>query len=609
MGEWKDKTTEAEEAIQRENRPRFRYLFRLWKYVFDSAPGMCLIFMGLSVLLSLLRPLLAFFWERYVDSAGSYTGGEGLLSILGLAFGYYVIHFVAELLNRYLYSRETIERLDIVQANRFQETLNARIYKKLGKMPAEYNEIPRINDLTARVFDFVEDGWKGLNGSIMTPAYFLLAKLVSILSIAASLYILNPWLCLILLLAPVPTLYTTYIGSRLRFLFVKDHMELKREADYFQELMLQGAVREIRALTLFDFFYDKWKTRADEYTVRENRNYLRKMGLDTFGNLITSGAGVAAAIMAVVLMTRGYISPGALSAVLLLITTLLDDTGVFFNSLATFVSKKNEAAMFFDLMDLPEEEEGSGTPEELSEICFRDVSYRYPLTDRYVLRHINVTIRKGEKVALVGENGAGKTTFVRLISGILRPSEGTLVINGRDAEEREIQSRYASMACVSQEPAKYLTFSVSDNVFLGDTANLRRGDEIRDALRFAGLEDLEEGMLLGKETGGTDLSGGQWQKLSIARSRYRNRDFMILDEPTGNLDPLAEAEILTGYMKMAEDKTVIMVTHRISAASLADRIIVFGNGGIMEDGTHEELMAAGGTYAELYRTQAKWYQR
>ena len=203
MDERRDRTIETEEAVLRENRPRLRHLFRLWKYVFASAPGMCLVFMGLTVLLSLLRPVLAFLWGKYVDSADSYGGGEGLLLILGLAFGYYIIHFLTELLDRYLYSRETIERLDIVQANRFQEKLNARIYRKLGSLRAEYNEIPRINDLTARVFDFLEDGWKGLNGSIMTPGYFLIAKLVSIVSVAASLYILNPWLCLILLLAPL----------------------------------------------------------------------------------------------------------------------------------------------------------------------------------------------------------------------------------------------------------------------------------------------------------------------------------------------------------------------------------------------------------------------
>lgn len=123
------------------------------------------------------------------------------------------------------------------------------------------------------------------------------------------------------------------------------------------------------------------------------------------------------------------------------------------------------------------------------------------------------------------------------------------------------------------------------------------------------IDELDKGLLLGKDIGGTDLSGGQWQKLAIARGYYRNRDFIILDEPTGNLDPLTEAEIFKKYLQMAEDKTVIFVTHRISVASLADRIIVFSNGKILEDGTHQSLIEQDGEYSRLYASQAKWYNR
>lgn len=221
MNEWKDKTAETEEVVLKENKPAFQYLIKLWRYVFTSAPKMCLIFMGLSILLSLLRPVLAFIWGRYVDSANNYINGSNISSVILLAFLYYVINFLADLLNRYIYSQELIERLDVVQANRFQESLNSRIYRKLGSINAEYNEIPKINDLTSRVFGFVEDGWKGLNGSVMTPSYIMLAKLISVISIAASLYIINPWLCLILIAAPIPTLYTTYIGNKLQFCLLK----------------------------------------------------------------------------------------------------------------------------------------------------------------------------------------------------------------------------------------------------------------------------------------------------------------------------------------------------------------------------------------------------
>lgn len=173
----------------------------------------------------------------------------------------------------------------------------------------------------------------------------------------------------------------------------------------------------------------------------------------------------------------------------------------------------------------------------------------------------------------------------------------------------DASERYASMACVFQEPARFHTFTVGDNVFLGDVGRERREEEIDRALDFAGLGDVDKDADLGKDVGGTDLSGGQWQKLAIARAYYRDRNFIVLDEPTSNLDPLAEAEVFRKYMVMTEGRTVIMVTHRISIASLADRIVVFSGGQIVEDGSHEELLARSGEYARLYAAQAQFYDR
>lgn len=156
---------------------------------------------------------------------------------------------------------------------------------------------------------------------------------------------------------------------------------------------------------------------------------------------------------------------------------------------------------------------------------------------------------------------------------------------------------------------RYVTFSIADNVFLGDTVKTRNEVDIDTALSFSGLDNVERDNLLGKVIGGTELSGGQWQKLSIARAAYRNKDFIILDEPTSNLDPLAETDIFQKYISVAKDKTVIFVTHRISVASLADRIIVFANGKVVQDGTHHELISREGEYARLYMEQATWYNR
>jgi ATP-binding cassette subfamily B protein len=293
----------------------------------------------------------------------------------------------------------------------------------------------------------------------------------------------------------------------------------------------------------------------------------------------------------------------------------------------------------------------------------RGVTYRYPLTDDYRIKNVSFTLRQGEKVAFVGENGAGKTTFIKLLTGMLEPSGGEIMYNptgNRQAERQDntgknitgektrgdaktdskqtakkgkkktkissalnkdgftpdslltgnkCESRHGEISCVFQKPNRFNTFTIADNVFLGDVVRARDEEAIDRALAFSGFDGAGRDEMLGKNIGGTELSGGQWQKLAIARAYYRSRDFFVLDEPTSNLDPLAEAEVFTKYLKMAEEKTVIMVTHRISVASLADRVVVFKDGEIIEDGSHEELLSQNGEYARLYSTQAKWYDR
>jgi ATP-binding cassette subfamily B protein len=311
-------------------------------------------------------------------------------------------------------------------------------------------------------------------------------------------------------------------------------------------------------------------------------------------------------------MTQGKLSVGALGAVLALNGTLMSSTSQMFSSIANFISKKNESAQFFELIDLNEQilkETGSNTPLILNEMEARNISYRYPLTDDYRIKNVNFKIHRGEKVAFVGENGAGKTTFIKLLTGMLEPSDGEILINGDCANNTKSSDKYNSLSYVFQEPAKFNTLTIGDNVFLGDVTAERDENQIEAALEFSGFEGAQKEALLGKDIGGTDLSGGQWQKIAIARAYYRERDFIVLDEPTSNLDPLAEAVVFKKYLAMTEGKTVIMVTHRISVASLADRIVVFKGGEIVEDGSHENLLGNNGEYARLYSTQAQWYDR
>ena len=611
-----DQTSRIETTLKAEAKPKLVHLLRLWTFVLRSAKTMSLLFLGLMTLLSLLRPVAALLWGKYIDLAAAYLPGGQIIPLLALVALYYAISFLTQLLLRYTEGGEDIERLDLVQANRFQEMVNSRVLRKLSKIDPEYWEVPKINDVADRTFQFITDDWDGLSRGIMVKGYRVLAKAVSVIAIAASLYIFDPWLCLIVLIAPIPSLYTLLFSERLRFKFVKENSKLLRRADYYQDVLLRHGAKEVKTMGLFDFFFAKWKVVMDEYTEKQKTLYRNRTLIHMSNDLVASAANIAANILAISLMANGKISLGVLGASMSLISTLLGDTTAMMASAAAFLSKKNEAAMFYDLMGL-EERAGSGKCEKIVAVQAKDLKYRYPLCKDYVLNGIDLAINRGEKVAFVGENGAGKSTFVKLVAGILSPSHGALLINGLPAEALSLESRVGEISTVSQSPARYQTFTVADNVFLGDTLSPRDEACISQAIAFSGLFSGPNGIgngiapdaLLGKEIGGTDLSGGEWQKLAIARAAYRNRDFIILDEPTSNLDPLAEAEVFQKYLELTSDKTVIFVTHRISVAALAERIVVFDDGKIVEEGNHHELLAQGGKYATLYREQAKWYNR
>jgi ATP-binding cassette subfamily B protein len=612
-----DNTAAFERDILKENKPATAYLTRLFRYVFSSARAICGIFLGLSILLSLLQPLAAFLWGRYIDGANALAESADmqwaqLASLIGLAILYGGLDFVNHLIHRYVYGGEQIERLSVVQDNRLQEKFHAKLFRKIARLYPEYLEVPRINDIIARSFNSIGSEWSSLQRGVMIEGYAIVARAVSVVAVAVSLYLFHPLLTLIVLLAPLPTLYTTYVGNKLQFRFTRDNTKTLREAEYYQGVLLGPSAKEVKALNLFDFFFGKWKALADDYLVREARNQRNVFLLGAAGGFVGNLAGVAANVFAIVLLTRGELTIGALGAVLALNGTLMASTSQLFGSIAGFLAKKHEAAQFFELIDLeeqPAKAAGERNVPDIERLEARNVSYRYPLTDEYRIRNVSFTIRKGEKVAFVGENGAGKSTFVKLLTGMLEPSGGEILINGEPVRGIDAADRYGAAACVFQEPARFNSFTIADNVFLGDVARARDEEAIDAALAFAGFEGADRNALLGRDIGGTDLSGGQWQKIAIARAYYRGRDFVVLDEPTSNLDPLAEAGIFRKYMAMAEGRTVIIVTHRISAAALADRIVVFKDGEIVEDGAHGELIAAGGEYARLYAAQAEWYDR
>ena len=241
-----------------------------------------------------------------------------------------------------------------------------------------------------------------------------------------------------------------------------------------------------------------------------------------------------------------------------------------------------------------------------------DLYFTYPGASAPVIDRISLTIPPGQRVAIVGENGAGKTTLLKLILGLYQPDRGAVLLDGTPIHDMPPAERCRRTAAVFQHFTRY-PFSIADNITLdGDAAgNDARLDRV---LAMAGLDRFVReqpggtGTVLSPDLGGIDLSGGQWQRLAIARAGWRDAAVLALDEPTAALDPMAEVAIFRRFSTLAEGRTTLLVSHRLGMARLADRILVLEDGRITEDGTHDALLAADGRYAELWRIQARWYQ-
>ncbi|MEE8398725.1 MAG: ABC transporter ATP-binding protein, partial [Desulfobacterales bacterium] len=277
---------------------------------------------------------------------------------------------------------------------------------------------------------------------------------------------------------------------------------------------------------------------------------------------------------------------------------------------------------YFKLMDaepgIEGREDGIDLEDVVRSIDVRNVSFSYPDAPKAALKNISFRIEAGECLFLAGRNGAGKTTLIKLLLRLYDPTEGVILVNGRDIREYSARSLRKAFSLLMQDYSRY-PFSARENIEIGDVENLEDEERMQYALNASKFGEivlkLSEGLdtyLLryfghGKGSAGADLSGGEWQKLGLARSFYRDSSVLILDEPTSALDVQSETEVLMTFKQEIAGKVAIIVSHRLSAAAIADRVIFMADGELIEDGSHDKLSEGDGPYGSLYRLQQEGY--
>lgn len=446
----------------------------------------------------------------------------------------------------------------------------------------------------------------------------LVTGLVGLLATAAAVAIIQPVLLPCLLLAAVPEAVTAVRIARRRYLAMLARINRRRRMWMLARLMAnRQTAAEVRAYQMREFLLGEYRammaveTRAELRLVRSQTSTrvvgASVAGLATFGVYAVLGA----------LLLGGLVALAAAATALLALQSARTSLGV---AVLATNSLYEDALYYQDYRDFLERARarvstgGAGAVEGFDTIELDGVSLRYADTDRPAVDEVSLTVRRGEVVALVGENGSGKTTLAKLVAGLYRPSGGVIRWDGVDTAELDPRALAAHVAVMSQDWWKF-PFTAAQNIRIGryDRDSAAAGPSVQDAARSAAAHEMILGLPHGYETlldrefkNGQDLSGGQWQRLVAARGLYRDAALLICDEPSAALDARAE-HALFQHLRRRPDRAVVLITHRLANVRHADRIFVMDQGRLVQQGTHDELMAAGGLYRELFDLQAAGY--
>ncbi len=457
--------------------------------------------------------------------------------------------------------------------------------------------------------------------SILRSTFNVFSTIISIVSFAVVLMALHPLAPVVIAVMALPGAIINYVYRNKQFRYIRHRSKERRQMEYFSGLVVnKDMVKEVRIMGLADTFIDKYKRVFKKYFTGIRKIIIGEglwqiafalvslvAHLFLFGFIILHVVNGGREIGDYSLYTSALNSISTAVTTLVTATATIYEGTLFIDNMMVFMKEKNTVVPNIEEPRLP----ARRVPHTVE---FKNVSFRYPGCERDVIKNVSFTVSAGENVVLVGLNGAGKTTLVKLLTRLYDPTEGEILLDGHSLKEYDVSALYEIFGIVFQDFGKYAV-SIEENIAYGDVRKGMDKDAVMSAAKRGNAADFIEKLPDGYgtplmryfEENGLELSIGQWQKLSIARAFYKDADILILDEPTASLDPLAEQEVFEQFASLGDDKISVFVSHRLSSATLADKIIVLKNGEIAELGNHKTLMEKKGEYFKLFSTQAKHY--
>jgi ATP-binding cassette subfamily B protein len=443
---------------------------------------------------------------------------------------------------------------------------------------------------------------------------------ITILFLAGGLIAFNPWLLLILVLAVIPSFIGENKFNRESYSLTRSWTPERREIDYLRYIGAGNeTAKEIKIFGLENFIAERFRLISKRYFLANQKLAIKRAAWGSLFSILGIASYYAAYAAVIWQAVSGVISIGTLTflaGAFSRMQSLLQGMVARFARIAEMALYLQDLFDFFEIKPLTDGQAGKRpVPKPIREgFTFENVGFKYTDSEKWALRHLSFTLHPGEKLALVGENGAGKTTIVKLLANLYQPTEGRILLDGINLREYDPVDLRREIGIIFQDFVRF-TLTAAENIAVGNIDLKEDADRIETAAQKSLADTVVENLpnkyqqLLGKRfAGGTELSGGQWQKVALARAYMRDAQLVILDEPTAALDARAEHEVFVRFAELMKGKSAVLISHRFSTVRMADRILFLEHGQLLEIGSHQELLAKGGKYAELFKLQAKGYE-